>query len=160
MFLDLDEFCGAVLSRHPSVALVTWTSQKALGSFVSRLGPALRKYHSDTVLSKLTCADLDSASFGEKLVGRLDRRNARKCCLLVYQIEPLAVAAAGILNGYRERLAAFRAVVLVIRENRRRDFLSACADLMDWVGTCVVRAEEVGPPITLREDSTREGIRR
>lgn len=160
MFLDLDEFCGALLSRHPSLAVVTWASQKALDSFVARLGPVLREYLPDTVLSKFACADLDSASFEEKLLARLRRKNTAKCCLLVYQIEPLTSAAANILNGYRERLASFRAVIVVIRDNRRRDFLTACPDLMDWVGTCVVRAEDVGPPITLREDSKRGGTRR
>ncbi len=160
MFLELDEFCGDLLSRHPSVALVTWGNQKALESFVSRLGPALRKDRPDTILSKFSCGDLDSRSFGENLLRRFTKKDAAKRCLLVYRIEPLAPAAAEILNGYRERLAAFRAVVVVIRGNRRRDFLAACPDLMDWVGTCATRAEDVGPPITLREDSKRATIGR
>ena len=156
MYLDIDEFSRSLLSKRPSLALVTWVSQKVLDSFVARLGPALRKNQPDTVLSKLLCGDLDSGSFGEKLLGQCGRRDAAKRCLLVYRIEPLASAAAGILNGYRERLAAFRSVVVVIRDNRRRDFVTACPDLMDWVGTCVVRVEDVGPAITLREDSKRE----
>jgi len=160
VFVLLDEFSRGLLSKEPSVALVTWVSEKALKSFVARLGPALRTKHPDTTLLKLACADLDSASFEKKLLARLRRKNIGKCCLLVYQIEPLARAAAGILNGYRERLASFRAVVLVIRDNRRRDFLIACPDLMDWVGTCVARAEDLGPPIVLREDSKRDGTRR
>ncbi len=153
MFLLIEEFCHVVLSKHPSLALVTWQSEKMLKSFARRLGPALREERPDTVLSKLACADLDSAAFEEKLLKRLSKKNAAECCLLIYQIEPLATAAGRILNGYRKRLASFRAVVVVIRDNRQRDLLIACPDLMDWVGTNVVRAEDLGPPITLPGDA-------
>ncbi len=153
MFLLIEEFCHVVLSKHPSLALVTWQSEKMLKSFVARLGPAVRKERSGTVFSKFACADLDSAAFEKKLRKRLSEKNAAECCLLIYQIEPLANAAGKILNGYREWLASFRAVIVVIRDNRQRDLLMACPDLMDWVGTNVVRAEDLGPPITLPDDA-------
>lgn len=151
MFLELAEFCRGLLSHHPSVAIVTWASQPALESFVARLGPALREEHSDTILSRLSAAELDSASFPERLLRCLERRDGSRRCLLVYRIEPLAPAAARILNGFRERLASQRAVVVVIRENRKRDFVTDSPDLMDWVGTSAARAEDLGPAISLRE---------
>lgn len=105
----------------------------------------------DTVLSKLCGVSLDSASFQEELLGVLARRGSSKRCLLVYEIEPLVSAAGRILNGFRERLGALRVVIVTIRENRRRDFLTVCPDLMDWIGTNVARAEDLAPPLTLRE---------
>ena len=151
MFLDLDEFCRALLSRRPFVALVTWANPAALRSFVVRLGPALRAERSDTVMANLVGADLDSAGFQAKLTASMARRDAQKRCLLVYQIEPLVSAAGEILNGYRERLGRFRAVVVAIRENRKRDFLRVCPDLMDWVGTNVVRVEDLAPALTVQK---------
>lgn len=151
MFLDLDEFCRSLLLRRPSVALVTWEDPGALESFLKRLGPALRREAAAVTLSKLPCADLDGASFQQRIVKSLRRPSAAQRCLLIYRIEPLAVAAATVLNGFRERLASYAAVIVVIRENRRRDFVVACPDLMDWVGTSVTRAEDLAPPLTLRD---------
>ena len=151
MFLELGDFARGLVSRRPSVALVTWASQTALDTFVARLGAGVRAECPGTILTRLCSADLDSASFQEQLVARLNRRDASKRCLLVYRIEPLASAAARILNGFRERLASLKAVVLAVRENRKRDFVMECPDLMDWVGPGVVRAEDLGPPMTLRD---------
>lgn len=151
MFLELGDFARDLLSRSPSVALVTWASEAALRSFLARLGPSLRAECPGTVLTRLCSDDLDSASFQEQLLARLNRRDASKRCLLVYRVEPLASAAATILNGFRERLASLKAVVVAIRDNRKRDFVLECPDLMDWVGPSVVRAEDLGPPMTLHE---------
>ncbi|MFH1919683.1 MAG: hypothetical protein ABIP48_07370 [Planctomycetota bacterium] len=151
MFLELAEFCRGLLSHHPSVAMVTWASQPALDSFVARLRPALRGERTDTILSRRSAADLDSVTVHEQLLAGLDRRDGSKRCLLVYGIEPLAPAAARTLNGFRERLVSLRAVIVAIRENRKRDFVTDCPDLMDWVGTSVARAEDLAPPMTLRD---------
>ena len=154
MFLDLEQFCRTVVSSQPSVAMVTWTSRLAADSFVARLGPTLRDVWPGTVLSKLEGTDLDSTSFEEKMARSLGRRDTGKRVFLIYRIEPFASAAAKILNGYRERLTCLRVVILVIRENRRRDFVLACPDLMDWVGTLVARAEDLAPALTLRQVNT------
>lgn len=151
MFLELRDFARDLFSRRPSVALVTWASRTALDTFVARLGAAVRAECPGTVLTRLCSADLDSVSFQEQLVVRLNRRDASKRCLLLYRVEPLASAAATILNGFRERLGSLKAVVIAIRENRKRDFVVACPDLMDWVGPTVVRAEDLGPPMTPHE---------
>ncbi len=151
MFLDIEQFCRALVSNRPSVALVSWTSQAAKGSFVKRLGPTLRRERAGTIVSKLDCVNFDSASFEERISRALARRDAAECALLIHGIEPLATASARILNGYRERLARLRTAIVVIRENRRRDFMVACPDLMDWIGTLVTRAEDLAPPLTLRE---------
>lgn len=149
--MELGAFSRDLLSKRPSVALVTWASQIALDSFVARLGSSLRAERAGTILSKLSGADLDSVSFPQELLKCLGRGQAGKRCLLVYRIEPLAPAAARILNGLRERLASLQAVIVAIRENRKRDLVTECPDLMDWVGTSVVRAEDLGPPFTLRD---------
>ncbi len=151
MFLDIEQFCRTLVSNQPSVAMVTWASHVARDSFLKRLGPTLRREQPGTILSKLDGADLDSASFEERISIALGRRDASKCALLIHGIEPLTTASAEILNGYRERLASFRATIVMIRENRRRDFVVACPDLMDWIGTLVARAEDLAPPLTLRE---------
>lgn len=151
MFLDIEQFCRTLVSNQPSVAMVTWASHVAMDSFVKRFGPTLRREQAGMVLSKLNGADLDSASFEERISTALGRRDVSTCALLVYGIEPLTTASAGILNGYREKLARFRATIVMIRENRRRDFVVACPDLMDWMGTLVARAEDLAPPLTLRE---------
>jgi hypothetical protein len=151
VFLELAEFCREVLSRRPSVAVVTWATQPALDSFVARLGHALRKEREGTILSKLDAKDLDSASFQEQLLAALARRDGSNRCLLIYRIEPLAPAAGRILNGFRERQTSLRAVIVAVRENRKRDFITQCPDLVHWVGTRVVRAEDLAPPLTLRD---------
>jgi hypothetical protein len=97
---------------------------------------------------------LEGESFQRVLVEWLDKRNASRRCLVVYQIESLLSAAGAVLNGFRERLGRLRAVVVVIRENRHRDFVAACPDVMDWVGHNVGRAEDLGPPFTLRDVNT------
>jgi hypothetical protein len=122
-----------------------------LDSFVARLGRALRAERKGTILSKLAAKDMDSATFHEKLLRSLSRRDGSKRCLLIYGIEPLAPAAGRILNGFRERLTSLRAVIVTIRENRKRDFITECPDLVHWVGTRVVRAEDLAPPFTLRD---------
>jgi len=63
----------------------------------------------------------------------------------------MAPAAGMILNGYREKLSQLKAVSLVIRENRYRDFSIECPDLMDWVGLTIAHAEQVARPLTLAE---------
>ena len=151
MFLDIEQFCRALVSNRPSVAMVTWASHVAMDSFVRRLGPVLRSEQPGTVFSKIDGAELDSGLFEEKMSAILNRRDADERALLIYRIEPLTSAAGRILNGYRERLAGLRTAIVLIRENRRRDFVVTCPDLMDWIGTLVARAEDLAPPLTLRE---------
>jgi len=81
-----------------------------------------------------------------------------RICLLIYEIEPLAGTVGRILNGYRERLASLRGIIVAVRANRQRDFFLECPDLLDWVGPMIGRAEDLGPPITLR--GVRKAIRR
>jgi len=94
---------------------------------------------------------LDGESLQREILKTLSKRNAPRKCLLIHQIESLLSAATTVLNGFRERLGGLRAVVVVIRENRHCDFVAACPDLMDWVGHNVGRAEDLGPPFTLRD---------
>ena len=149
MFLDVGEFCRAVVSTHPSVARVTWVSPDALRWFLSSLGRALREAVAGVTLVRLSGANLDSDGFQARLFQLINRKCRTQRCLLVHEIESLAPAAAAALNGNRERLAVFCAVIVVIRENHYRDFVIACPDLMDWVGTRVARAEDFRPPLTL-----------
>ena len=68
--------------------------------------------------------------------------------LLVYGVEELLTAAGTLLNGFRERLGYLRATVIAVRENRRRDFLMACPDLVDWIGPRIARVEDFVGPLT------------
>jgi hypothetical protein len=151
VFLDIDQFCHVLLARRPSLAGIRWASHSAKQSFLLRIGPSLRRHRSDTVLSRLAGGSLDSESFERELLRALAMRHPSRRCLLVDQIEPLAPAAGAVLNGYREKLAALRAAVLMIRDDRYRDFAMACPDLMDWVGPNIARAEDLGPPFTLAD---------
>lgn len=149
MFLDVREFCRALVATHPSVARVTWVSPDALRWFLSSVGRVLRELDPPVSLLRLPGTNLDSDGFQADLFRLINRKYRRQRCLLVHEIESLAPAAAAALNGSRERLAVFRAVIVVIRENHCRDFAMACPDLMDWVGTRVARAEDFQPPLTL-----------
>lgn len=149
MFLDVREFCRAAVDPHPSVALVTWVNPEPLRWFLSSLRRALRELDTPVSVLSLPGTNLDSNGFQARLFRLMNRRNVRQRCLLVHEIESLAPGAAAALNGNRERLAAFRAVIVIIRENHYRDFILACPDLMDWVGTKVARAEDFQPPLTL-----------
>ena len=110
----------------------------------------VRKEAPGTIVSTIVGAELDSDSFRKELLSCMARSHLNRRCLLIHRIEPLASAAGRILNGSREKLGAYRVVVVVIRDNRKRDFLLECPDLMDWVGTCVARAEDLAPALTLR----------
>jgi len=149
VFLDVGEFCRAVVSTHPSVARVTWASPDALRWFLSSVGRVLRDLDPPVSLLRLPGTNLDGDGFQARLFQLINRKYRTQHCLLVHEIETLAPAAAAALNGSRERLAVFRAMIVVIRENHYRDFVMACPDLMDWVGTRVARAEDFQPPLTL-----------
>jgi len=75
-------------------------------------------------------------------------RKISTTCLVLYGLEPLVSSAAKILNGFRERLANAKCVIIAIRENRQRDFIIDCPDLMDWIGLQVARAEDLSVPFT------------
>ncbi len=149
VFIDLEAFGRALMERSPSVALVTWRKLSALRSFIDHVGLVLRKHRADTLVSKIHVAKLDRQAFSEQILKTLKRRDAARICLLIYEIEPLASSVGRILNGYRERIASLRALVLCIRENRLRDLLLECPDLVDWIGSMVGRAEDLGSPLTL-----------
>lgn len=156
--LELDRFVSRLLTRRPAAALVTWESRAALESFTLKLPDAAASSSPGTAVSEIVGGELDSATFAEILAAELPEPNAENRVLLIREVEALATKAGRILNGFRERLAAFTAVVVVIREDRSRDFRSACPDWMDWVGTFVVRAEDVAPPLTV--DDVDVAIRR
>ncbi len=143
------EFCRAAVDSHPSVALVTWVNPDALRWFLSSVRRELGKLDPPVGLLRLSGTNLDSSGFQARLFKFMNRKNVGQRCLLVHEIETLAPAAAAALNENREGLAVFRAVIVVIRENHYRDFMMACPDLMDWVGTKVARAEDFQPPLTL-----------
>jgi hypothetical protein len=150
MFPDIDSFTRILLSRTPSVGLVSWENVQALDGFVNHFGTALRANHNDSILTQLCGTDLDGKAFLEKLIQVIDRKNAARTCLLIYRIEELLGGAACVLNGNRERLGALRACVLAVRRDRIRDLSVAAPDLLDWIGLTIARAEDVGPPLTLR----------
>lgn len=151
MFFDLAEFCRSLLARRPALGLVTWTTQPAIKSLPARLRGGFHKASPGARVSHIDASQLDEASFEVKLITAFAGKSIAERCLLVYGIEPLTSAAARMLNGYRERLGSFLAVVIVIREDRRRDFILDCPDLMDWIGANEARAEALGPPLTLRD---------
>jgi len=147
--LELNQFFSRLLTRRPAAALVTWESRAALESFTLRLPDAVASSSPGATVSEIAGAELDSATFAEVLAAELTEPNAANRVLLIREIETLATKAGRILNGFRERLAFVRATVVVMREDRSRDFRSASPDWMDWVGTFVIRAEDVAPPLTL-----------
>jgi hypothetical protein len=158
VFIDLEAFARAILERSPSAAIVTWSRISALRSFIHHVGSALHQSRADTLVFKISAAQLDRQTFSEHLLKSLRRRDVGRICLLIYEIEPLAGTIGRILNGYRERLASLRGIVVAVRVNRQRDLFLECPDLLDWVGSMTGRAEDLGPPITLR--GVRKAIRR
>lgn len=151
MYLDLHEFAKTLLSQAPAVALITWQTQVARNSFSGRLSKALKAADADAILTPIDASGSDSASLDETMAGTLGKRDGPRRCVLLSGIEPLASAAGRVLNGYRERFAEVRALVVLLRADAKRDFMLECPDLMDWVGTRVARAEDLLPPLTKRE---------
>lgn len=156
MFLTIEDFATTLLTRSPAIALLDWEERLALTSFVERLPGALQACLEECILTTISAEQLDSHSFSQQLLTALENpEEARKTCLLVTAIEPMTTIVAQILNGYRERLASCKAVVITIRNNRRRDFIMHCPDLMDWVSPSLVgRVEDLGPlviPFTLED---------
>lgn len=152
MLLTIEDFATALLTRSPSIALLDWEERLALSSFVERLPIALQECQSDIILSTISAEQLNGDSFSQKLLEALEHPEAGKTCLLVTEIEPMTTIAAQRLNGYREHLASCKAVVITIRNNRRRDFIMHGPDLMGWVDPSLVgRVEELGPPFTIED---------
>jgi len=151
MFLGMDEFVETVLARRPSVSLVSWHDPHSLARFVEQLRSELTEALPDPPIVSISGAEHDSRSFAEELVQVLDGPDCESTCLLVRDIEPLAVLAGEVLNGFRERIAVLQALVLLIREDKSHDFANACPDLMDWVGPMVVRARDFGRPFTVED---------
>jgi hypothetical protein len=148
MFLTIEDFATTLLTRSPAIALLDWEERQALTSFVERLPGALQACQSDILLATISAGQLNSHSFSQQLLNVFDHPEVGKTCLLVMEIEPMTSKAAEILNGYREHLATFKAVVITIRNNRRRDFIMHCPDLMDWVTPSLVGCvEDLGPPV-------------
>lgn len=154
MYVDLREFAESVLLRSPSVALVTWQTPVASESFSRRLNKALKTADGNAVLTKVDASTFDSAAFDEAVRRTLAKRDAARRCVLLSGMEPLASSAGRILNGYRERFSEFRALIVLLRANGKRDFMLECPDLMDWVGTRVARAEDLLPPLAKRDIRT------
>lgn len=151
MFSDISAFARSLLSRTHSVALISWENHRALAAFIHALGPAIREQKKDTVITQTACGNLDSETFAMTLISSFRKRDASRRLLLLYEIEPLVGAVGRVLNGFRERLSLFRAVIVAVREDRRRDLLIECPDLIDWIGLSVARAEDFGPAFTLRD---------
>lgn len=151
MFLTLDDLVRTLLVRSPSLALIVWEERSALVSFLERLKPTIQAHNQDTIVSEIIGTSLNSQSFLETFLAALEKTDAHKTCLVLYEMEPLLSAAGRILNGYREKLASFRAVIIANRQNRQRDLLIECPDLMDWIGLTISHAEDLSPPFTLLE---------
>lgn len=152
MFLTTEDFATTLLTRSPAIALLDWEERLALTSFVERLPGALQTCQSDIILTTISAGQLDSHSFSQQLLIALSNPEASKTCVLVTAIEPMTTIAAQILNGYRERLASCKAMVIIIRNNWRRDFIMHGPDLVDWVDPSLMgRVEELGPPFTIED---------
>ncbi len=102
----------------------------------------------------MASSEFDRDGFNREILSRAQRNDSPRKCLVVYGFEPLVTAAGETLNGAREQLANFCAVVLVIRENRRTDLAVSAPDLMDWVGPMCARVEDLSVPLR-RSDVTR-----
>jgi hypothetical protein len=154
MFLELVDFCSSVLARVPSVAMVSWQRHEALSSFIHRFEQTLLSIDPNLLVRSINCKDMGAIEFAHAFVVAIEHPDASRICFVFYGVEALAIAAGRILNGFRERITHARAVVVVIREDRKRDFMLQAPDLMDWIGTMVTRAEDMEKPFTNEEINT------
>jgi hypothetical protein len=143
VFTSADEFTRALLGTSPSTALLTWESPVALKSAVALVAQSLQKRRRNTVVTGIDCARLDSPQLFGRLLKLFSGKEISRTCIVVYGIEPFTSAAARVLNGLRERFASPRALIVAVREDRMRDFMLECPDLMDWIGLTVCRAEDL-----------------
>jgi hypothetical protein len=153
----IDDFVAFLSVRQGSFALVSWEHRPAMLAFLTNLKSVLRRTDRGLPVLLLGGENLNSDEFEEALHERLQRHNAGATVLVLYDLESLLDAAGRVLNGFRERMRSFRAVILVVRENRRADLFAACPDFVDWLGIAVHRAEALSPPFTLSD--VRRAIR-
>jgi hypothetical protein len=147
MFISSNEFVEAVLETNLRISVVTWESRDSLEWFCAELKERFEASADRIELSVLDAENLDSRGFEEAICAVLDSDSASSTCLTIKNIEPLTSLAVEIMNGLRERLINLRALIILIRANRKRDLLLSCPDLMDWVGPNLFRAEDLGPPV-------------
>jgi hypothetical protein len=147
----VDDFVTLLLIRQGTFVLVSWEHRSALLALLANLKTALRRTDRSLRVSLLNGEDLNSDQFAEVLHERLQGRSAGATVLVLYNLETLLDAAGRVLNGFREQMRCFQAVILVIRENRRVDLFAACPDFVDWFGTTPYRAETLSRPFVLSD---------
>jgi len=144
----VDDFVALLCVRQGSFALVSWEHRPAMLALLTNLKRTLRRTDRSLRVSLLNGENLNSDQFAEALHERLQQKSAGATVLVLYNLETLLDAAGRVLNGFREQMRCFRAVILVIRENRRADLFTACPDFVDWFGITVYRAESLSRPFT------------
>jgi len=117
-------------------------------ALLDNLKPVLRRTDRRLRLALLNGENMGSEQFEDALQEQLQQRNADATVLVLCSLEALLEAAGRVLNGVREQMRRFRAVILLVRENRRAELLAACPDFMDWFGIDTYRAEALARPFT------------
>jgi hypothetical protein len=145
---SIDDFVSLLSVRPSSFALVSWEHRPAMLALLTNLKRTLRRTDRSLRVALLNGENLNSEQFAGAVHECLQQQSAGATVLVLYDLESLLDAAGRVLNGFRESLRRFRAVVLVVRENRRRDLLAACPDFMDWFGVTAYRAEALSRPFT------------
>jgi hypothetical protein len=145
---SIDDFVAILSTRPGGFALVSWEHRPAMLALLDNLKPVLRRTDRKLRVALLNGENMSSEQFEDALQERLQQRNTDATILVLCNLETLLEAAGRVLNGVREQMRRFRAVILVVRENRRADLLAACPDFVDWFGITTYRAEALARPFT------------
>ncbi|MCY2992409.1 MAG: hypothetical protein NTY19_31695 [Planctomycetota bacterium] len=148
MIYGIDDFVDLLLVRKGIFALVSWEHRPAMLALLTNLKRSVRRTERTIRTSLLSGENLVAEQFVVALHGQLKSQHASATVLVLYDLETLLDGAGRILNGLREQLRCFRAVILVLRENRRGDLFAACPDFMDWFGPIIYYAEALSRPFT------------
>jgi len=142
MFLEYGDFIGSLALLRPAVGMVVWRKDDELARTIAAFSEIIAGLPGEPIVAHLRGEGHDSQWFREQLVGQLQAPDAGHTWLLIHKIEEVLTAAARLLNGSREQLGRFQAVLVFVRENRRGEFQESCPDLMDWIGLRMARVDE------------------
>jgi hypothetical protein len=151
VFLEYRDFVRSLVLVRPAIGMVCWREDADLVQTIAGLSAAVKEAANDAVLRTVHAEGQNGDWVRAQLMEQIQADDVDRKWLFISRIEEVLPTAARVLNGAREQLGRLRAVVVFVRENRRREFQQACPDLMDWVGLRICLAYQLSPRRGLKD---------
>ncbi len=143
MILTVTELRDRLLETPNAFGIVTYSTESSRNTFLTRFSNALVGCKSAGI-STISGEGLSHTELPSVVVEEIAKTDPKVTILVLTGIESMLPQGAIVLNGLREKLVDCRAVLILLRKDRLRDFQLHAPDLMSLVGTFFLRAEAIG----------------